>query len=197
MHKKMMILAAVSVVLLVMAAGCDKNQPTENRSVVTVISFNESQTLISDVLEQGNDLADPGDDYILPDIVQVEFYNRPYSGMIITDPDKPHGEFIITRYRVEWERTDGGTYTLPTYEAGLGISVPTGEDVDGAITLVTFDNKANTPLWDIRVGGPNQGEEIQMTAHVTFYGYEAGTDRETAIETSLGVLFVDLFVESD
>ena len=35
-----------------------------------------------------------------------------------------------------------------------------------------------------------------MIARITFYGHEIGSDRDTAIETSLGVLFVDLVVES-
>jgi hypothetical protein len=62
---------------------------------------------------------------------------------------------------------------------------------------VTFENKATPPLSDIATGGPAAGTEIRMTANVTFYGHEAGTSRETAIHTSLAVLFVDLFVESD
>ena len=196
MRKKMMVLIAVLAVLSAIVVACSNNEPQENRSVVTVIEFNEHSSLISDVYEQGSDLADPSDDWIGPDVVPVIFYNRPYSNMIVTRPDEPHGEFIITRYRVDWVRTDGGSPALPPYEGGLGISIPSGEDVEGLITLVTFENKANPPLSDIRVGGPNQGEEIRMTATVTFYGHEAGTSRETAVVTSLGVLFVDLFVES-
>jgi hypothetical protein len=197
MSKKMMVLIAVLAALSAFVVSCSDNDPEENRSVMTVLSFNENSSLISDVLEQGDDLTITTDDWIGPEVVPVVFYNRPYNTMVVTRPDDPHGEFIITRYTVDWVRTDGGTPALPRYEGGLGISVPTGEDVEGMITLVTFENKSTPPLSDIAAGGPNQFTEIRMTANVTFYGHEAGTDRETAINTSLAVLFVDLFVESD
>ena len=162
-----------------------------------MISFNENSSLISDVLEQGEDLTITTDDWIGPEVVSVVFYNRPYNNIVLTKPDEPHGEYIVTRYTVDWVRTDGGSPALPRYEGGLGIGVPTGEDIEGMITLVTFENKSTSPLADIAAGGVNEFTEIRMNATVTFYGHEAGTTRETAIEASLGVLFVDMFVESD
>ncbi len=206
MYKKMLVLTAIMAVVFAILTGCDNNKPGQARSVVTVSSLNANQPHVSDILEQGDSmfvntgfriLAVTTDDFIAADMVPVIFYNRPYNSMIATEPGMPHGDFVISRYRVRWERTDSGTFTLPDYEAGLGLSIPSGEESEASILLVTYDNKFNTVLWDLNYLGTDWDQEVHMDAHITFYGYESGTDREIAIETTLGVVFVDLVVESD
>jgi hypothetical protein len=178
MFKKSMVSVAVLVFLLAISVACENNEPTEHRSVVTVLSLNEGAPLVSDIVDGGS---------IIADVVPVEFYNRPYNGMIITDPDKPHGEFLITRYRVDWASGLSGGPVLPPYEGAISLSVATGESAEGEVLLVTYSNKANPPLSSII--GTNT--EYQMTATITFYGHEAGTTREIPVVGTIGVLFVD------
>ena len=202
MGKRFLVVTFIIGALLVFLAGCD-NDPEQMRSVVTVASLNNNASLMSDVLEQGDEVVDDDgivvldDDYIAEDWVPVMFFNRPYSGVVSTGPGRPHGDFLITRYTVQWERTDGGTATLPDFTGGLGILVPSGEFVEGMIQLVTFENKMSSLIGNLCYLCTNAGDEVFMNAHITFYGHELGTDRETSIEALLGVAFVDIVIKSE
>jgi len=183
MRIRLLVFVAAVAVAVAILVSCD-NDPEQNRSVMSVASINENSPLFSDVLDTSDSLAPA----IYPDVVPVVFYNRPYNGIISTAPGTPYGDFIITRYTIEWTRTDGGSPPLPPLDMGVNIQVPSEEFVEGDIVIVTHENKATTPLWDLV--GANQ--QISMNAHIIFYGHELGTDRETTIESNLGVLFADL-----
>lgn len=196
MGKRFLVVTFIISALFVVSVGCDNN-PEQNRSVVTITSMNGNSPLMSDVLEQGEIVSDDtgfvlDDDYVAEDWIPVEFFNRPYSDVITTGPGEPHGDFVITGYRVEWTRTDGGSPALPTYVAGVNIMVPSGKTVDALIQVVTYKNKINAPLLGLRY----VSDQIFMNAHITFYGHELGTDRDTKIEADLGVSFADVLVTS-
>ena len=183
MRIRLLVFVAAVALAVAILVSCD-NDPEQNRSVVTVASINDNAPLFSDVLGG----ADSSSAAIYPDVISVVFYNRPYNAMITTGPGEPYGDFLITRYTIDWVRTDGGSPALPPLDAGVSIQVPTGEFVKGEIVLVTHQNKATSPLADL-VGVPQQ---ISMDARIIFYGHEIGTDRETEIQATLGVLFADL-----
>jgi hypothetical protein len=177
MLRKITVLTAVLAALTVVVTSCDSDNPQENRSVVYITSLNDNTSpLESDIITNGT---------VFPDAVPVVFRNRPYNTMVITHPDLPYGSFQFTRYTVEWTMADG-SQGLPTYQAGLGLTVDTEEEMDALITVVTQENKANPPLSAIA-----PGELINMNARITFYGHEVGTDRETSVVADLGVLFAD------
>ena len=200
MGKKLMLFGAVTCAVAAALAGCN-NDPESNRSVIFVQELNNNSTFLCDVLEQGDSvdnaqgIAATRDDYIPEDRIQVKFYNKPYSQVVTTAPGTPHGDFIITRYRVEWSRTDGGATALPVYEGGLTLSIPSGEEIEGYFTLVTYENKSTAPLADLCYLCPSAGQEVSMNATGTFYGHELGTDREPAGEALRAVHFPDIFVE--
>jgi len=186
MRIRLLVFVAAMAVAVAIQVSCD-NEPEQNRSVVSVASLNENAPLFSDVLDNGDSLTSPTDDAIYPDVIPVIFYNRPYNALATTAPGEPFGDFLITRYTVDWVRTDGGSPALPPLDMGVSIQVPTGEFVEGAIVLVTHGNKSGSPLVELQLGG-----QISMNAHIVFYGHEIGTERETEIEATLGVLFADL-----
>lgn len=212
MGKKTLVFTVIIGALFAVLAGCD-NDPEQNRAVVTVSSLNNNTPLLSDVWEQGDSIRNKQgdlvlhDDHIREDWIPVVFFNKPYNAIVTTGPGAPHGDFLVTRYRVHWERTGGGL-ALPDFEAGLGIMIPSGKSVEGMIQLVTFENKSDSLLhsycyypWDHPdypgvFNCVNAGGEIFMTAHITFYGHEVGTDHEGSVEAQLGVAFTDLVVET-
>ena len=211
MGKRFLVVTFIISALFVISVGCD-NDPEQMRSVVTVSSLNANAPLLSDVLEQGDSTFDDrgfpvmSDDYIAEDWIPVTFFNRPYNEVVTTAPGSPHGDFLITRYTVRWVRTDGGSPALPDFTAGLGVLVPMGETVEALIQLVTYENKTESYIFNLcylpapppaGYGCTDAGNEIFMTAFITFYGHELGTDRETSIEAMLGVAFVDVVVESE
>jgi hypothetical protein len=186
MRTRLLVFVAAVAIAVAILASCD-NEPEQNRSVVSVASINDNTPLFSDVLDNGDSLTSTGDDAIFPDVIPVVFYNRPYNAIAATSPGEPFGDFLITRYTVDWTRTDGGSPALPPLDMGVSIQVPTGEFVEGSIILVTHGNKSGSPLVELQLGG-----QISMNARIRFYGHEIGTERETEIESSLGVLFADL-----
>jgi hypothetical protein len=205
MGRRTLVCTFIIGALFALQVGCD-NDPEQNRSVVTVASINGNAPLLSDVWEQGAKILDEdtvytADDHIREDWVPVVFYNRPYNSVIAASPGSPHGDFLVTHYRIHWVRTDGGVQTLPDHEAGLSILVPSDEFVEGLIQVVTFENKVTQFIHDLCYWPPlncnNSNDEIFMRAEITFYGHELGTDRETEIETQLGVSFADLVVETE
>jgi hypothetical protein len=172
-------LAAVSLVML----SCDSNESQQNRSVLSIESLISTSDglaapVVSDVLTNGS---------VFPDQVTVVFQNRPYSQLITTAPDRPYGDFEIYKYTVEWVSTDGSTPALPTYEADMGLTVPTFKSAAATVIIITWENKANPPL-DALVGA---NQEARMNAKITFFGHETGTARETTVQAQIGVIFAD------
>jgi hypothetical protein len=184
MLRKIIVLTALAV-MAVGLSGCDNNLPQQNRSVVTVASVNEGEiTFTSDVYYYDGTAGG-----IFPDYVPVVFRNRPYNRMIITDDGEAYGSYQITRYTIEWESTDGSGTVLPNYTADIFVEIPTDEEAAANVMIVTWQDKATPPLSNIVA--PNFAQ-ISMNAKITFYGHEAGTDRETAVNCNLGVIFIDL-----
>jgi hypothetical protein len=203
MLKRFFAFTAVVAVVFGVLAGCD-NTGEQQRSVVVVTSVNEGLPVVVDVLEQGDSLYEPdgttiklNDDFIAQDWLTIQMQNNPYNAFVTTDPGMPHGDFIVTRYQVQWTRTDGGAVALPTYTGYTSQIIPSGEDAWFAILLVTFDNKNLPVLSDLCYVCPAAGDEIFMRADITFFGHEAGTERETEVEIAVGASFVDLVIETD
>lgn len=195
MIKRLLALTVALVVGVGLFAGCD-DTPEAERSVVFVANVNEGAPVIADVLEQGEDLALLSDDFIAPDWILFQFGNRPYNDVIFTAPGFPHGDFIITRYDITWTRVDGGSPALPPYSGNTNIRVGSGELVEAAILLVNFNNKLEPMMTALQYGAATP-VEILMRADIVFTGHEAGTDRETQIQSSLSVSFADLVIETD
>ena len=172
----------IAILTLLMAAivfaGCDSDNPEQNRSVISIESLNANVAPVtSDILTNGS---------VFPDVITVVFRNRPYSRMILTRPDDPYGNYVFTRYTVEWTSSDGSGTTLPMYESDLGLSVETEELAIAEIMIVTWENKANPPISTIPAV-----TQVNMNAKITFYGHEAGTSRETTTIANIGVIFAD------
>lgn len=201
MLKRFLAFAAIVGVAIGVMAGCD-NTGEQQRSQVVVSSVNLGAPVVVDVLEQGDSVYAAGttnpvtnDDFIAQDWLILQLQNFPYNPLVVTEPGLPHGDFLITHYDVQWTRTDGGTTTLPPYTGYTNQVVPSGvDDVFMSILLVTFDNKNLPVLADLCYICANSGDEILMRADITLYGHEVGTERETEIEFSVGVSFVDLVI---
>lgn len=200
-RKPVIFLAALSIVVAILV-GCNSGDE-DTRSVVTVASINDNQPFFSDVLAQGDSVYDKSgvpitrDDYVVEDRVLVGFYNRPYNPFGTTAPGEPYGDFIVTSYRVEWERVDGGTEVPNTYVGGTSIVLPSGEITEGAILLVPFYEKNRPYLQELNYLGPRVGEEVLCIAHITFWGHEVGVpDREMSFKADLSVSFGDIVVRT-
>jgi len=203
MKRKFTAFAVAIGLFVVFAAGCE-NESEENRAVVIVSSINENTPFFSDVIEQGDTVyagVDPAgnpiiwdaDDFIAEDYIPVTFYNRPYNNFISTGPGDPLSDFLITRYRVEWRRTDGGDAAeLVTVEGATSVLVPSNTFVTAAVLLVPFQAK-NNPFLTALQYSPN---EIMAIGHLTFWGHEVGTQREWSFEAEISVNFGDWIIET-
>jgi hypothetical protein len=176
MNRKSLFLLSFIAVAGVGLASCDDND--FNRSVITVASINENGPFFSDVIDSNN--------VVHEDYVAVMIQNRPYNVFVTTGPDLPYSDFVVTRYRVEWRRVDGGVGVPATYEGATSMSIPSGDMVAGSILLVPAIEKL-TPLMTALYGG---GEYV-MVAMITFWGHEGGVERETEFQASLTVTFAN------
>jgi hypothetical protein len=183
MLRQIAVLAVLLTLLIVAATGCDNN-PEQNRTVMWVSSINGNESpLLSDVMYN-----DGSNSWYEPDYVEIVLANRPYNDIITTGPGQPYGDFLVTRYRVEWTRTDGGSPALPTIEIPMNVSIESGKENLADVQLVTVDNKTNAPL-NALVG---TAQTITMNAKITFYGHEVGVERETEVIAEIGVVFGDV-----
>ena len=202
MNRKTILFCGLIVVAAVVLASC--NGEETHRAVVTVASINESGPFFSDVLEQGDTLfvggvAYTADDYIKEDWIPVTFYNRPYNSITTTGPGQALSDFLITGYRVEWRRTDGGVPTdiPPPYDGGMSLLLPSNEITTAAIVLVPYETKLAPFLTAINYLGASFPDEILTIATITFTGHEVGSDNDWTFSADLSVNFADAVVESE
>ncbi|MFQ5511393.1 MAG: hypothetical protein ACE5EO_06040 [Candidatus Krumholzibacteriia bacterium] len=200
MNRKLVVFTFVMALAMVVVASC-QNDPEDNRAVVTVSSINNNAPFFSDVLEQGDTLFVGGapftqDDFVEEDFIPVIFHNRPFHSFVTTGPGQPFNDFLITRYRVEWRRADGGLVVLPTYDGATSVMVPSNELVTASFLLVPFEQKNGALLSAINYLGLNFPDEILMIARLTFWGHETGSDREWFFTAEVSVDFADPVVKS-
>lgn len=197
MSRKITVFACLIALGTVFLASC--NDQENKRAVVTVSSINSNSPFFSDVLDQGDSLQSAADDFVREDWCPVIFQNRPYNGVVFTGPDLPFNDFLITRYRVDWRRVDGGLATdiPPPYDGATSINVPSGEEVAATILLVPFEVKNTALMTAINYNGASFPDEYLMVATVTFYGHEVGTDRDQDFTAEISVSFADPVVKSE
>ena len=172
MHKRHIASAALLLLAAIGFVGCD-DAPEEGRALIAV-TMNGGAPIESDV---------SADSLVFEDFVPVEFFSRAFNEFITA----PRGDVIIETYRVTWERTDGGSGTLPPREESLNLYLPLNESVSTTIRLVTWGDKSGPVL------GPILGTNSIVTMKVTveFTCREVGTEAETKTTASATVTFAD------
>ncbi len=176
MLKRFLVVAAIMVVALPLVSGCDNNAE-QQRSVITISSMNCSAPAFSDVIGDLGSIADTW--------VPVVFENRPYNALVTTSPGTPHGDFVVTKYRIDWVSLDGGT-ALSSRVEQTSFSIPSGKLGGGFIRLVGLLDKTSPVLTALQVIGVRA-----MQANITFTGHEAGTEREVDVKVSVTVEFAN------
>jgi hypothetical protein len=174
--------------------GCDSDSTYQQRTVVYVSNINEGAPYMSDVLNQGDSLYYTDsfdyktvDDYVVEDIITVNFTNRPYSGIVDVD-NGSLGDFLVTGYRVEYESSAGAT-PVQIFSGKTSILVPANSTVEASILLVPFIDKSRTPLLAVRY----TGSEILTNAIITFQGHEIQAENRTlSFSAGLQVGFADV-----
>jgi hypothetical protein len=189
MSRKISLFVCFAAMIGVVLVGC--NDEENKRSVVTVSSMNLNAPFFSDVIDQGDSLQSTSDDFVAEDWCPVVFKNRPYSSVVFTGPEEPFNDFLITRYRVEWRRVDGGAYIPPPFDGAMSTNVPSGEEVEAAIVLVPFLVKNDPNLVAIRY----TSNEFLAVARVTFWGHEVGSNRDQDFSAEISVNFADFLEE--
>jgi hypothetical protein len=101
-------------------------------------------------------------------------------------------EITVTRYRVEFRRTDGrntqGVDVPYAFEGGMTITVPASGTAEGTFDVVRHTAKTEPPLRNLAGGGA--GIFINTVAEVTFFGRDQAGN-ETTVSGLLTVNFGD------
>jgi hypothetical protein len=108
------------------------------------------------------------------------------------EPTSPLNTVTLTRYRVNFRRTDGrntpGVDVPYGFDGGLGISIPAGGSADVAFEIVRHQAKLEPPLANLVRGG---GQVFISTfAEVTFYGHDQNGN-EVSVVGRIDVQFGD------
>ena len=206
MKRKLIAFLAVIGVAVFMVACSDTDE--SNRQVVVVSTMNDGFPFFSDVLDQGDTLFVGGapftqDDYLQEDWIPITFHNRRYNSLNITAEGLPFSDFLITNYRVDWARADGGPAAdvPPTFFGATSLRCEIDEFTTGYFVLVPFDVKLLGWAQNINYLNPQPAggfpDEYQMIATYTFTGHEIGSDREETFQASVTVNFADPVVRSE
>ena len=175
------------VALASVSASCGEFTRQGTAPVVVVVdrlSVEDDQgTLQSDVLTEGsivNDMAEVRLRLILKD---------PGDGGITGSPSALNA-VTITRYHVEYRRTDGrnaqGVDVPFAFDSGLTVTIASGQSGNAVFQIVRNTAKAEAPLKALA----NNGEIISTIAYVTFYGHDqAGND--VSAKASMGIDFAN------
>lgn len=188
MHVTAKFVKLLVVVLLIAASSACGEFTREGRSpvvlVVDSLFVNDDQgTLNSDVLTKGSTLNDMAE-------VQMR--------VILKDPGAPGvtvnptllNAVTITRYRVEYRRTDGravqGVDVPYAFDSAMTITVPSDGTGTTTFQLVRHSAKEESPLRALS----SNFDIISTIAYVTFYGHDqAGND--ISATASIGIDFAD------
>ena len=191
MLKRFLTLSLITGIALGSLVACDAD-PEQSRSVVFINSFNCGVPVFSDVLEQGDDIAAAGDDFIAEDWPLVWFFNKPYNTMIVTQPGFPHGDAVIESYTVQWSRPDGGPVPPPREEF-MGLKIKSDDKNAGQVRLVSVQEKLFPDIVALQGGGG----ALVMNATITFQAREAGTSRNSTFVSNVTVQFADIVMVTD
>jgi hypothetical protein len=188
MHVTAKFVKLLVVVSLIAASSACGEFTREGRSpvvlVVDSLFVNDDQgTLNSDVLTKGSTLNDMAE-------VQMR--------VILKDPGAPGvtvnptllNAVTITRYRVEYRRTDGrsvqGVDVPYAFDSAMTITVPSDGTGTTTFQLVRHSAKEESPLRALS----SNFDIISTIAYVTFYGRDqAGND--ISATASIGIDFAD------
>jgi hypothetical protein len=188
MHVTAKFVKLLSLVALVALSSACGEFTREGRSpvvlVVDSVLVNEDQgTLNSDVLTDGSTFNDMAE-------VQMR--------LILKDPGAPGvtasptflNAVTITRYRVEYRRTDGrsvqGADVPYSFDSALTLTVPSDGTASVVFQLVRHSAKEEAPLKALSANF----DIISTIAYVTFYGHDqAGND--VSATATVGIDFGD------
>jgi hypothetical protein len=171
------------VALVALSSACGEFTRDGHSPVVLVVdrlTVNEDDgTLLSDVVTEGS---------ITNDMAEAEFR------LVLKDPGAPGitstpsllNAVTITRYRVEYRRSDGrnaqGTDIPYAFDSGLTVTIDGSKSA--TFQIVRHTAKAEAPLKALAING----EIISTIAYVTFYGHDqAGND--VSASASMGIDF--------
>jgi hypothetical protein len=196
---------AAALLAIVAGTGCTKVQKDDSSSYLIVNSLLGSSgaqsggfgnVLSSDVLTCVSSTGAPAGycraNYtptIFADLGRVSFTLGLKDPGTSTSPTKPTSANFITisRYRVDWSRTDGGTAVPAAFESAISFTVnATGGEA--TFTLVPILAKTQAPIVGLVGGGG--GIEIKTIATVTFFGKDQA-GRDVQVVATIGVNFAD------
>jgi hypothetical protein len=174
------------VALVAVSSACGEFTREGRAPVVLVVDHlivgdDEQGTLLSDVITKNSTFND---------MAEVEMR------LILKDPGPPGvtvgpsllNAVTITRYRVEYRRSDGrntqGVDVPYSFDSAMTVTVPNDGVASGVFQLVRHAAKEEAPLKALA----NNLDIISTIAYVTFYGHDqAGND--VSATASIGVDF--------
>ena len=174
------------VALVAVSSACGEFTREGRAPVVLVVDSlivgdDEQGTLLSDVITKNSTFND---------MAEVEMR------LILKDPGPPGvtvgpsllNAVTITRYRVEYRRSDGrntqGVDVPYSFDSALTFTVPSDGSASGVFQLVRHAAKEEAPLKALA----NNLDIISTIAYVTFYGHDqAGND--VSATATIGVDF--------
>jgi len=174
------------VALVAVSSACGEFTREGRAPVVLVVDHlivgdDEQGTLLSDVITKNSTLND---------MAEVEMR------LVLKDPGPPGvtvgpsllNAVTITRYRVEYRRTDGrstqGVDVPYSFDSALTFTVPNDGVATGVFQLVRHTAKEEAPLKALA----SNFDIISTIAYVTFYGHDqAGND--VSATATIGVDF--------
>ena len=188
----------VVAAMLFMMMGCGASgeiDNTENAVVLVITSIVPSTDPFGDVLTSGGTILD---DTI--DVVFAAHLKAPVIGVGNTAAPTLQ-DIIIERYEVTYERTDGGTQVPAGFERGFTLRVvltPHGvpslrESTYSGLVIAPSTTKAQPPvslLIDPGFESTTGYVNIQVNAHITFFGRTVAGDRVT-VSATVGMNFAN------
>jgi hypothetical protein len=174
------------VALVALSSACGEFTREGRAPVVLVVDSlivgdDEQGTLLSDVITKNSTFND---------MAEVEMR------LVLKDPGPPGvtvgpsllNAVTITRYRVEYRRSDGrntqGVDVPYSFDSAMTVTVPNDGVASGVFQLVRHAAKEEAPLKALA----NNLDIISTIAYVTFYGHDqAGND--VSATASIGVDF--------
>ncbi len=162
--------------------GCDDQEAP--RSLVYVSRIAESPTEQNSFGEayQSDLITDEGT--VFEDEIYISFKNVPRSNSLSITPEGPFGSVVLTDFRVDYSIP--GEYVAPIL-GKMHVVVPSGEEVNHQVVLVTAKSKVEPPLASAVVNS----DELMSQTTLTFMGYEETSEDEIEVKAYIQIHFAN------
>ncbi len=183
-NSRVLFLTTALMLAVIALTGCSTENNEHQRLVAEADLVNAGAPLVIAHFND-NGTADPADDFIPIEFMNVTFSARPLNDTMVIAENSTYSTFNVTSYDLVWLPGPAAPAELANYNVTRGtmtVSIPVNGEVVAGVLVGDLSMKSE--IWF-------PGAPFTANAEVTFYGHESGSEYEVSFKAGTAVQFVN------